>query len=422
MPFGNTATSYGSVTKFFHWTIALMILSMFPLGWVASELAHRIEAPDITASDAMIAWAKTLFSIHKTLGIAIFAVALLRILWVVSQPKPKLLNGDKPLEARLAETVHWLLYGSLVLVPLSGWVHHASTTGYAPIWWPFGQGLPFVPKDPAVAEVTGAVHFILQWVLAGSIALHVAGALKHHIVDRDATLRRMLPGHLTALPTETQPGHALPVLAALAVWAAALGGGAWAGWLSPEDGARAEALAEVSSEWQVEEGSLSITIVQNGSDVTGSFADWTAEITYDPEADAEGRHGDVKVTVSIPSLTLGSVTGQAMGADFFAAEDFPTAVFEADLVESGEALTAEGTLRIRDQSAPVSMPVDLALDGDRAEASGGLAVNRMTFNVGTGTTDESTLAHEVRIDWQLTATRGAEGGDETSAATEGTAQ
>ncbi|MFX0542629.1 cytochrome b/b6 domain-containing protein [Roseovarius sp. S4756] len=404
MPLGNSTTSYGSVTKFFHWTIALMILSMFPLGWIASELAERIEAPDIATTDAVLEWAKLLFSIHKTLGVTIFALALLRILWATLQPKPALLNGDKPLEAWLAETVHWLLYGSLVAVPLSGWVHHAATTGYAPIWWPLGQDLPFVPKNPAVAEVSAALHFILQWVLAGAIGLHIAGALKHHGIDRDATLRRMLPGHLTALPTERQPGHALPVLAALAVWGAALALGAWAGWLSPHQGARAEALAEVSSEWQVEDGDLNITIVQNGSNVTGNFEDWTAEISYDPQADAEGQHGAVTVTVAIPSLTLGSVTGQAMGADFFAAEDYPTAVFEAALIEE-DGLIADGTLRIKDQSVPVRMPVDLVIEGDTAKASGALTVNRLDFGIGTGTQDESSLAFDVRIDWALTATR-----------------
>lgn len=413
MPTANTATSYGSVTKFFHWTIALMILSMFPLGWVAMELAHRIEAPDIETTDAMVSWATLLFSIHKTLGVTIFGLALLRILWAVSQPKPKLLNGDKWLESRAAETVHWLLYGSLVLVPLSGWVHHAATTGYAPIWWPFGQGLPFVPKDVAVAEIAGALHFILQWVLAGAIALHVVGALKHHLIDKDATLRRMLPGHLAAEPTAAQPGHALPALAAVAVWSVALGLGAWAGWLTPKEGARAAELAQVTSEWQVEEGQLGITIVQGGSEVTGSFADWTAEIAYQETPDAEGRHGSVTVTVAIQSLTLGSVTGQAMGADFFAAEEYPTAVFEADLIDE-DGLVADGRLRIRDQSVPVRMPVDLTIEGDTADASGSLTVDRLKYNIGTGTQDEASLAHDVRIDWQLTAAREGTGASQAT--------
>ena len=405
MHLGNTRTSYGTVTKTFHWTIALMIASMFVLGWLATTLAEWIEAPDITTTDATIALAKILFSIHKTMGVAIFALAILRIAWAISQPKPGLLNGDKWLESRLAETVHWLLYGSLVLVPLSGWVDHAATTGYAPIWWPLGQGLPFVPKDPGVAQIAGALHIILQWVLLIAIGLHVAGAAKHHVVDRDATLRRMLPGTQTALPTEAQPGHALPILAAFVIWGAALGVGARAGWLTPEARADTEALAEVAGDWRVEDGTLNITILQNGSEVTGSFAEWTAEITYNETPDASGLHGAVTVTVSIPSLTLGTVTTQAMGADYFAAEEWPTATFQADLVTVDQGLIADGTLRIRDQSVPVQMPVELSIEGETATASGQLTVNRLDYGIATSTQDEGSLAFDVQIDWRLTATR-----------------
>lgn len=402
---GNTDLTYGSVTKTFHWTIALMIAAMFALGWSARTLAGWIEAPDITATDATITWAKLLFSMHKTLGVTIFFLAILRILWAISQPKPGLLNGDNTAEATLAEAVHWLLYGSLVAVPLSGWVYHASTTGYAPIWWPFGQGLPFVPKDAQVAAISAAVHFILQWVLAGAILLHVVGALKHHVIDRDATLRRMLPGRLDAIPTDEQPGHTLPILAALAIWAAALGAGAWAGWLGPAAAPQGAALAEVQSDWAVQDGALNIAITQGGSEVTGRFDDWTASISYSETPDAGGRHGDVTVTIAIPSLSLGSVTDQATGPDYLAAEEWPTATFDADLIEREGALVADGTLRIRDQQMPVLMPVTLAIEDGTADASGSLTIDRRDYAVGLEMKDEGTLAFDVEIDWQLTATR-----------------
>ncbi|HEY9040045.1 MAG TPA: cytochrome b/b6 domain-containing protein [Roseovarius sp.] len=407
MQAGNTPISYGWITKTFHWAIALMILTMFALGWTASTLAGWIEAPEISVTDDTIAWTKLLFSIHKTMGVAIFLLAILRILWAISQPKPGLLNGDNGPEATLAETVHWLLYGSLIAVPLSGWVYHAATTGYAPIWWPLGQDLPFVPKDAQLAEISAALHFILQWVLAGAVTLHIVGALKHHFIDRDATLRRMLPGRMEAVPTDQQPGHALPIFAALVIWAAALGAGAWAGWLTPEAAARGEALSAVQSDWTVQDGALNVTIVQGGSEVTGSFADWTASIAYSETPDAEGQHGDVTVTVAIPSLSLGSVADQAMGPDYFAAEQWPTATFTADLVQAENGLIADGTLRIRDQEVPVQMPVTLDIADDTAEAAGSLTIDRRDYAVGLGMKDEGTLAFDVAINWQLTATRAA---------------
>jgi len=190
MELANTRTRYGAVAKTFHWLVALLILAAWPLGYFASDLAHQITDPDIATTQAQADRAALLFSLHKTVGVAIFFTALARIAWALGQPKPRLLNGDRPVEARAAETAHWLLYGSLVAVPLSGWVSHAASTGFAPIWWPFGQSLPFVPKEAGLAETAATLHYILQWVLVGALAAHVAGALKHHLIDRDATLRR----------------------------------------------------------------------------------------------------------------------------------------------------------------------------------------------------------------------------------------
>ena len=178
MPRSNTNTTYGSVTRGFHWLTALLILAIIPLGAIANDLPY-----DTSEQLARKAW---LFSLHKTLGIAVFLVALLRILWALTQTKPAPLHPQRKLETLAAETVHWLLYGSLVLVPLSGWIHHAATTGFAPIWWPLGQNLPLVPKSDSVAAVAAGLHWILGKVMIVSLILHVAGALKHKVVDKDA--------------------------------------------------------------------------------------------------------------------------------------------------------------------------------------------------------------------------------------------
>ncbi|KJS43793.1 MAG: cytochrome [Roseovarius sp. BRH_c41] len=402
MQITNSATSYGSITKSFHWLTALLILSNLPLGWLATQVAHQIEA---TPTEDLIARATVLFSLHKTLGVAIFFVALARIVWAISQPKPGLLNGDRTIEAWAAETVHWLLYGSLVLVPLSGWVHHAATSGFAPIWWPLGQNLPLVPKSETLSEIASTLHFVLMLVLAAAITAHVAGALKHHLLDGDATLRRMLPGRMDAIPTANQPNHALPLVAALAIWLGAVGGATWLGWFGAAETSSPATLAAVESDWQVESGQLQVTVQQLGSAVTGSFADWTANIAYSESPDDAGQHGTVEVTVGIASLSLGSVTQQAMGTDFFNTSEFPTARFAADLMATESGPVARGTLTIRDQSVPVEMPFDLTITGDTAIAQGTLTLDRRNFNVGNGVKDEKSLGFGVDVSFDLTATR-----------------
>ncbi len=413
MPGQNTFQSYGSVAKTFHWLTALLIFSAFPLGYFANELAHQIQSPGFDGSQAVIERATLLFSLHKTIGVAVFFTALLRILWALSQPKPGLLHPDRKAEALAAEMVHWLLYGSLVAVPLSGWIHHAATTGFAPIWWPFGQSLPFVPKSEAVAGVFGGVHWVLVWTLAGALGLHIAGALKHHVIDRDATLRRMLPGHASLPQPPAQSHSLLPLLAALLVWGGVLGGGAALGLLggkqAVETGTAAPVVAAdpdagAASGWVLQSGTLGITVTQMGGAVTGSFGEWSAVINFEEPA-APGPAGDVEVTVAIPSLQLGTVTQQAMGADYFDSANFPAALFKAEIEKLAEGYQAVGTLTIKDQTVPVTLPFDLALEGDTAKMTGGLTLNRLDFGIGKSLPDESSLGFAVDVAVELEAKR-----------------
>lgn len=399
MSLSNTQTRYGAVTKAIHWLMALLILTLIPMGWFAHELPF-----DTDAELARKAW---LFSLHKTLGVLAFFLAVLRIVWAISQPKPGLLNGENKLESWAAETVHWMLYGAMVVVPLSGWIGHAAAAGFAPIWWPFGQGLPMVPKSTAVEHFFGALHWVSGRVLIVSLLLHIAGALKHHVIDRDATLRRMLPGRPDLPPLPDQTHSRLPIVAAMAVWLAALGlSAAMAGGNSD---AVPEALAEVTSQWQVETGKIEITVVQFGSEITGSFADWTSVITFDetvPTPDI--TVGNVETTVSIPSLTLGSVTSQALGPDFFAATDHPTAVYKGEIKHAADGYEAIGTLTIKEQAVPLTLPFSLSIDGNHAEMRGDLTLDRRNFGIGDNVNDPATLGFEVRVKITLTAVRGAE--------------
>jgi len=212
MPLTNTTRSYGSVAKSFHWLIALLILTIIPIGLIANDMAQDIRNPEIASTVQDFTRTFLLFSIHKTLGVAIFLVALARILWAITQPRPGLLNSNNRIEALAARTVHWLLYGSLLLVPLAGWIEHAATSGFAPIRWPFGQDLPFVPKDQDIANTFAWIHVMLGRVLGAALFLHIAGALKHHFIDRDATLRRMLPGRSDAPAPPAHRRHLLPPL------------------------------------------------------------------------------------------------------------------------------------------------------------------------------------------------------------------
>ncbi len=392
MPLANTVTRYGGMAKMFHWATALLILTAIPLGLIANDM------PFGTTEE--LAAKANLFSIHKTVGVTIFFVALARILWALFQTKPAPLHPERTLETFAAETVHWALYISLVLVPLSGWLEHSATEGFAPILWPFGQSLPLVPKSPALAETLATFHWLFVWLLIGAVALHIAGALKHAVIDRDETLRRMWFGNV-AIPEPAQVRHAAaPVVAAVAVWAAAIG----AGWAIAPKGPEAgdgPGLAAVTSEWQVTEGSLTFTVRQMGAEVEGSFETWTAAISFAPETGT----GQVVTEIDIRSLTLGSVTTQALGPEFFDGEGHPTATFTADIRPEGEGYVADGTLRLKASELPLAMPFTLALEGDTASMEGEVTLDRRDFDIGTKYTDETQIGSSVVVHVALTAAR-----------------
>ncbi|EPX81904.1 cytochrome b/b6 domain-containing protein [Salipiger mucosus] len=394
MSLANTSTSYGRISRSFHWLIALGIAVMIPLGWIAHWWSFDTES--------QLAVKALLFSVHKTVGIAIFVIALARILWALTQPRPAPLHPERRAETALAEAVHWTLYASLVLVPLTGWIEHAATEGFAPILWPLGQDLPLVPNSPALAETFAGLHFLFQWVLTGALVLHIAGAVKHAAVDRDDTLARMARGRSAGRATAHGAGIA-PAVLSLAVWAAVIAGGAAAGYFT-EDEREAPALAQVDSAWQVEEGALGLRVSQMGSAVEGRFTDWTADIDF-TRRDAPGKAGEVTVQVSVPSLELGSVTSQALGPDFFAAETHPTATFSADIMQVADGYEAQGTLALKGAEVPLTLPFTLMLEDDRAEMSGRATLDRRDFGIGENMTDPEQLGFEVAVIVELTARR-----------------
>lgn len=400
MPAQNTATSFGSVTRTLHWLTALLILTAIPLGLIANQLP---------ADAASMATKVQLFSIHKTLGLAAFLIGLARILWALTQRHPAPLHPNRRAELSLAAAIHWLLYISLVAVPLTGWIHHAALSGFAPILWPFGQDLPFVAKSETTATIFGAAHWVFTKLLAASILLHIAGALKHHFIDKDATLRRMLAG-ASAPATPKHPARSkAPLAAALLAYLA--GAGLTYAMLPPAPQSVASAPASTTAapapsrgNWSVTEGTLGFSIQQMGAVVEGSFATWTAEITFNESA-SNGKHGQVTVSIDMTSLNLGSVTDQAKGPEFFDTATHKTATFTADILPSPTGYTAQGSLTLHGTSHPVALPFTLQITGDTATMTGSTRLDRRDFGIGAGYTDEETVGFTATITVALTAKR-----------------
>jgi len=170
-------TRYTNLAIILHWAVAVLVIAQFPLGWWMQDIPKQPPGPRAE-----------MFNLHKSLGMLIAALMLARIAWRLGHPAPPL-PAMPPWQSRLAHANHVLLYGVLLALPLTGYLGSVYS-GY-PVKF-FGAVLPaWGGKDPQLKDWMSDAHLALTWVLFALFALHVAGAAKHLIVDRDGLLRRM---------------------------------------------------------------------------------------------------------------------------------------------------------------------------------------------------------------------------------------
>lgn len=160
-----------------HWLVALLIVAAFGLGWYMS---------DLKISPAKLQY----YSWHKWLGVTVLALAAVRLLWRVTHRPPPLPGSTPHWQALAASAAHWMLYGLLFAIPLSGWAY-SSASGYPVVYLGVLPLPDCVPKDKALAAQLKDLHELLTNVLLVVVAAHVGAALKHQFIDRDGLLRRM---------------------------------------------------------------------------------------------------------------------------------------------------------------------------------------------------------------------------------------
>lgn len=171
--------AYTRTAKGLHWLMALLLLGLLALGFTMH---------DLPLSPLKL----KLYSWHKWAGVTAFALALLRLLWRLGHPPPELPATMAAPLRRAAHAGHGLLYLLMLAVPLSGWLM-SSAKGFQTVWFGVLPLPDLLAKDKELGDLLQTVHLSLNLVFVAVIAGHVAAALKHHFIDGDDILRRMLP-------------------------------------------------------------------------------------------------------------------------------------------------------------------------------------------------------------------------------------
>lgn len=186
---------YTSVAIALHWLIAIALVGMVFFGWWMEDLREQLNTD--AASFELFQQVQAAYNWHKTAGILILALSLARLGWRLTHPVPPLPSTMKPWEAFAARAVHVAFYALMIGAPIGGYVLASSFGDTFPIL-AFNNPEMALPKLPVpqtdeVQGMVGSAHSAGGWAILILLALHAGAALKHHFLDRDDTLARMLP-------------------------------------------------------------------------------------------------------------------------------------------------------------------------------------------------------------------------------------
>jgi cytochrome b561 len=363
MTINNTQTRYGSVTKSLHWLTALLVIGLLAVGLYMADLPN---SPDKLK----------IYGLHKSFGITVLSLTFCRILWHIISKKPGPVETLKPWEKHLSKALHAFLYIFLVAMPLTGWLR--SSAGNFPVSF-FGLfALPnLVAPDKEMTEIFKELHETIGTLIMITVGLHIAAALKHHFIDKDTVLKRMLPALLMVL-------IASPAFAATVKW---------------------DVVPEKSS--------LTFRARQLGAEFKGGFDRFTADIAFDPDNLADSA---VKADVDVSSVNTQATDRDEnlKSKDWFDVRQFPAARFETTAFRqtSEDTYEAPASLTIKNITLPVTLLFSLDFaEGDSgkdmiATADGSVTLDRSKFNLGGGGwKDAGVIANEVLVDIHIVARR-----------------
>lgn len=348
----NNEKRYGLIAAGLHWLVALAVIGLLVVGLLMTRMEP---SPDTFR----------LYFLHKSVGMTILLIVAVRLLWRLWQSPPGSPSNHKKWEKILAKAIHYGFYAALFALPLSGWVM-SSAKGFPVNLFGLFTLPDFVQKSETLAQNAEEAHEIIAYSLIAMVGLHVAGALKHHLIDRDDTLRRMIPGlklrqtvsaWLTALILTTAPLHAIAAPQA----------------------------------WQViqDESSLTFEGTQTGAPFTGNFESFSGDIRFAVDNLAESR---VEIIIETASAQTGEkerdtyITKEV----WFDVKNHPEARFTAEAFRhlEGDQFEADGQLTIKGVTKDITLPFTLSITenekGQHAQVQGAVTVQRNDFNIGSG--------------------------------------
>jgi cytochrome b561 len=172
-------SGYSTGSKILHWLIAIVVILMLCLSFFMGDVPES--------------WMSVVYTTHKSLGITVLALMILRACWMLYCGKPKLPPTVSALEAYLSRFIQYGFYILLIAMPISGWVMSVAAKKIPSYFGLFSLPLPIEPSKP-LASFMNETHEVIAWLLIAFATLHILGALKHYFWDKDKVLQSMYKG------------------------------------------------------------------------------------------------------------------------------------------------------------------------------------------------------------------------------------
>ena len=380
------AARYGVVAIVLHWAIAIAILANGVLGWWMHE------ALEGSGNRALVIDA---YQVHKSLGLSVLALSLLRLAWRLVHRPPPLPMSMPAWERSVARLTHWVFYLLMIAIPLSGWVYvsaqwrEGAALNVPTLWFgafevPHLFGLDQAPPAirQAVANLGLEAHELLAWGAMLLLCLHVGAALKHHFHDRDEVLANMLPW------ADRRPsGMARRLGLGLGAMLILAGAGGVILALVPSGPPEARgqaAIQTLAGGWIIDPSASEVRFSGKhaGSPFTGRFTHWRAQVVIDEASPTASKvFAEIDTASATDGVKLHDET--LPGREWFDVERHPQATFRStaiQILDEGR-YRLEGELRIKDRPIPIQ-GLELELDGDQARIHGEVEIRRADADLG----------------------------------------
>ena len=393
----NTSQQWGLVSQALHWGIALLMILVIGLGLIGQELPLSGEKIKI-------------FVYHKSVGILILALVLVRIYWKLSQTQPQAAEGITPEQHKMAGLGHGVLYGLMLALPLSGWLLN-SAAGF-PFKWMDLFAFPSIPGvGESVKDLFVQVHLYLFYGLLVVLAGHIGMALLHHFKFKHTVLSRMLPkndkGFWWALMLAFVALSIFIFTKSFTVSATA----------QTESAPTAEATIETTIEiteqatektdqqWQVidKQSTLGFKNNYDGIEFDGEFSQFEAQLYFD-EDEIEKSLFDVSIDTASVTTFNPDWDSSLPDAEWFNIIEFPQARYYAtSFTKEGDEYIAQGQLSLKGftRTVPLRFTWQEREDG-KVDFNGTATIKRTDFGIGSGIwQDDPTIGFDVEVNVQL---------------------